>query len=98
VIVLPTILKKNVTINGKNYDLEIAKVSSLFGVGEDYIASLKDPSNGLSKNKRFLSENELADKLQNWIISVDKENRNINNVINQLKEWDGVIEYDVHES
>lgn len=92
------VLKKNVTVNGKNYDLEINEVPGFFQGSTEYVASLKDPSNEFSRKKRFLDETKLADELQNWIISVDKENRYVCDVLNQLKEWDGVIEYDVHES
>lgn len=89
-------LKKILTVNGTQYSLEVTTDKTLMG----YRALLEDKAKNRFEIKFFRSLSILKNEMQNWIISCDSTWKSLDNlskyddeILREMKEWDGVIEY-----
>ncbi len=101
-------LKKILTVNGTQYSLEVTNEKKLMGARLSphtdsnivYRAFLEDKVKNRSEIKFFRSLSVLKKEMQNWIISCDSTWKSLDNlskyddeILREMKEWDGVIEY-----
>lgn len=89
-------LKKDIQVNGRDYVLEIQPIYDSFFKDERYQAELADLSIGRKWKQTFHTLAKLHDGLKEFVIYADRDNNQKRDVLQQIEEWDGVIEYEVN--